>query len=150
MMPVGGPRRSRLLPGVLAVLLAALLAAGCRPPEPPRADSVARYEEGNTQLSAKNVAGAREAFAAGVELGGLRPDVHATAKLRLAYCEACLGNTEAAEQLLDSLEEGSPDLGEVYAMRAFVCRKAGDATKAEAAWAEAQRWNPAVRMPREP
>ena len=74
----------------------------------------------------------------------------ATAKLRLAYCEACLGNTEAAEQLLDSLEEGSPDLGEVYAMRAFVFRKVGDAAKAEAAWAEAQRWNPAVRMPREP
>lgn len=151
MTPAGGPSRSRLMPGgLLAVLLAAAVAAGCRPPEPPRADSVARYEEGNTQLAAKNVAGAREAFAAAVGLGGLRPDVHATAKLRLAYCEACLGDTEAAGQLLDSLEEGSPDLGEVYAMRAFVCRKAGDAAKADAAWAEAQRWNPAVRMPSEP
>ena len=151
MTAAGGPSRSKRLPGgVLAGLLTAWLVAGCRPPEPPRADSLARYEEGNTRLAAKDVAGAREAFAAAVELGGLRADLHTTAKLRLAYCEACLGNTEAAGQLLDSLEEGAPDLGDVFAMRAFVCRKAGDAAKAEAAWAEAQRWNPAVRMPREP
>lgn len=151
MTAAGCPSRSRLLPGgVLAVLLTALLVAGCRPPEPPRADSLARYEEGNTLLAAKDVAGAREAFAAAVELGGLRADLHTTATLQLAYCEACLGNTEAAGQLLDSLEEGAPDLGALYAMRAFVFRKAGDAAKADAAWAEAQRWNPSVRMPREP
>ena len=152
MTPVGGPRRWSLWPGgVLAgLLLAALPSAGCRPPEPPRADSVARYEEGNTQLAAKNVAAARDAFAEAVTRGGLRTDQHTTAKLRLAFCEACLGNTEAAGQLLDSLEEGAPDLGNVYAMRAFVFRKAGDAAKAEAAWAKAQQWNPAVRMPSEP
>jgi tetratricopeptide (TPR) repeat protein len=135
--------------GVLAASLAVIL-AGCQKPEPPRAEALARYEEAEAKFAAKDLAAAREAFAAAVTLGGLRPDLHAEAELRLAYCEACLGNHEAAINRLDSLEEAAPNPAEVCAMRTLVLRKAGDTAGAEAAWVRARQWDPAVSLPREP
>ncbi len=140
----------KCLAEVLALCLAALAIAGCSQPTPPHADSLARYEEGNAKLEAKDLAAARSAFAEAVALGGLRADLYAKAELRLAYCEACLGNLEAAQLLLETLEQGAPDLGDVYAMRAFVLRKSGDTAGADAAWAKARQWNSDVALPRQP
>lgn len=111
---------------------------------------MARYEEAEAKFAAKDLASARDGFAEAVALGGLRPDLHAEAALRLAYCEASLGNREASEKLLDSLEEGAPNPAEVCAMRALLLRKAGDTAGADAAWARARQWDPNVDMPREP
>jgi len=135
---------------IQAVAAVAAVAVGCRPPEPPRADALARYEEAQARLAAKDLAAAGEGFAAAVALGGLRPDLQAEAILQQAYCQACLGDLEAAGRLLDSLEEGAPDLAAVHAMRVFVLRKAGDTAKAESAWTAARRLNPGVGMPRDP
>jgi Tfp pilus assembly protein PilF len=135
---------------LLAVCLMALALAGCSEPEPPHADSLARYDEALAKLEAKDVAAARSAFAEAVALGGLRADLHAKATLQLAYCEACLGNFEEAKVLLDSLEQESPDLGEVFAMRSFVLRASGDKAEADAAWAKAKQWSPDVTLPQKP
>ncbi len=139
-----------VLANVIACCLVASAVTGCSTPEPPRADSLARYDEGNAKLEAKDLASARSAFAEAVALKGLRADLHAKATLRLAYCEACLGNIEAANQLLDILEQDSPDLGDVYAMRAFVLRASGDKAGADAAWAKARQWSPNVTLPQKP
>jgi tetratricopeptide (TPR) repeat protein len=139
-------RRSRFLAAGFTVFAV----AGCDNPEPPRAESLARYEEAESKFAAKDLLSARDAFAEAVSLGGLRPDLHAEAALRLAYCEACLGNGAAAIKLLDSLEEGAPNPAEVCAMRTLVLRKAGDIAGADAAWARARQWDPAVALPREP
>lgn len=137
--------------GMLAISVTAVaLGGGCQKPEPPRAEALAVYEAGEASFKARDLAGARAAFAEALALGGLRPDLHAEAALRLAYCEAHSGNHEAAITMLDSLEEGAPNPAEVCAMRALVLRKAGDAAKAEAAWVRARQWDPAVAMPREP
>jgi len=147
-LPVRGPGSTggAGLAGALTVCLAAIAVAGCQRPEPPRAEALARYEEAEAKFAAKDLAAAREAFAAAVMLGGLRPDLHAEAELRLAYCEASLGNHEAAIKLLDSLEEGAPNPAEVCAMRTLVLRKAGDTAGA----VRARQWDPAVSLPREP
>jgi tetratricopeptide (TPR) repeat protein len=150
MMLAGGARSPGHGAGFMVIGLAAVALAGCDKPEPPRAESLARYEEAEVKFAAKDLPAARDAFAEAVALGGLRPDLHAEAALRLAYCEASLGNREAADKLLDSLEEGAPNPAEACAMRALLLRKAGDTAGADAAWARARQWDPAVALPREP
>lgn len=135
---------------LFAACLVAMAIAGCSPSEPPTADSQARYDEGIAKLDAKDLAAARSAFAEAVRLGGLRADLHGKATLQLAYCEACLGNFQAANLLLDSLEQESPDLGDVHAMRSFVLRASGDTAGADAAFTKAKQWSPDVTLPQKP
>lgn len=120
---------------------------GCSKPPPPRGDAVAALEQADSRLAAKDLEAARAGFAEAIELGALRADLHERATLRLAYCEACLGNPQAARALLDELAEGAADMASVHAMRAFVLTQSGDAQAARAEMAKARQFDRAAEMP---
>jgi hypothetical protein len=128
-----------------AVVIA--ITVGCGGPPPPRADAVAALEQADSRFAAKDLEAARAGYAEAITLGALRADLHERATLRLAYCEACLENTQAAKALLDELAEVAADMASVHAMRAFVLTQAGDAQAARAELAKARQFDPAARMP---
>jgi hypothetical protein len=57
--------------------------------------------------------------------GRLYGDLADTAYVRRAVCLAELGDMPAAHTALDELEQGAPNLDQVYAARSFVLGKEG-------------------------
>jgi len=100
---------------------------------------------GDKAFESRDYAVAAEHLAAAVNGGGLNPDAYADAAVKLAVCYAATGKISEANEMLDKLEKGAPNLHQVYAARSFVLKKQGKAAESRAELIKAKRRNPAVQ-----
>lgn len=94
-------------------------------------------------------AAARELYRQAAERGGLQVDEFVECQVRLALCEARLGEFDGAHRLLDSLADGAPDMGRIHAARAFVFRRQQRPSEASAEEQRARQINPRISLIKE-
>jgi tetratricopeptide (TPR) repeat protein len=123
----------------------AMLLAGCGSSNSQLAEKrVNAYEaaaKGDEAFQIRDYSTAAERLASAVDGGGLNPDAYAAAAVKLAVCYGATGKFTEANDLLDKLEKGAPNLDQVYAARSFVLRKQGKAAESRAVLAKARRYN---------
>jgi tetratricopeptide (TPR) repeat protein len=89
---------------------------------------------------------ARDQFTQAIDSGGLVIDVYVSAVIRRAICSAALDDFSAAHADLDLMEQGAPNLDEVFAARSYVLNQQGKKKAAKAAWAKARQINRGVEQ----
>lgn len=94
-------------------------------------------------------AAARELYRQASQRGGLQVDEFVECQVRLALCEARLGEFANAHRLLDSLAEGAPDMGRIHAARAFVFRRQQRLGEASGEEQRARQINPKISLIKE-
>ena len=131
--------------------LASVVAAsvvGCSSPadklEDVRRTAQEEFDAAMTAFNARDYAAAETKLAAALKLGGLYPDLYCEAAVKQAVCWAAAGKTTEAMSELDRLEQGAPNLDQIYAARSYVLAKQGKVAESRAALAKARQLNRTV------
>jgi len=106
-----------------------------------RQQASALADEGLTAFQNRDYATAVAKLSDPVDHGGLNVDAYCSAAVKLTVAYAHEGKYAEAEALLGKLEQGAPNLDEVYAARAFLLAKQGKAGEARTALAKARQFN---------
>jgi Tfp pilus assembly protein PilF len=101
--------------------------------------------EGLTAFQNRDFATAIAKLSDPVDHGGLNVDAYCSAAVKLAVAYGHEGKYPEAEALLLKLEQGAPNLDEIYAARAFLLAKQGKAGESRAALAKARQYNRTIK-----
>jgi Tfp pilus assembly protein PilF len=110
-----------------------------------REQAAALAGEGLTAFDNRDYATAIAKLSDPVENGGLNVDAYCSAAVKLAVAYAHEGKYAEAETLLAKLEQGAPNLDQIYAARAFLLTKQGKAADARTALAKARQFNRTIQ-----
>lgn len=78
--------------------------------------------------------------------GGLNADLYAEVLVHHAVAAAHLDRLDVAQQDIEILEQGAPNMGQVLAAKSFIARRLGNAEVAQQYWNQARRIDPKVKQ----
>lgn len=110
-----------------------------------RAEASQLADEGLAAFDNRDYATAIVKLSDPVDHGGLHGDVYCGVAVKLAVSYAHQGSYPEAEALLAKLEQGAPNLDQIYAARAFLLLKQGKAGDSRAALAKARQYNRSIK-----
>jgi tetratricopeptide (TPR) repeat protein len=105
----------------------------------------AAVNEGLTAFGNRDYAAAADKLGVAVDSGMLNADVYSDAAVKLAVSYGATGKYDEALALLTTMEQGAPNLDQVFAARAFVLKKQGKVAEANAAMAKARQYNRTIK-----
>ena len=103
------------------------------------------YSEALQAIASKDYTAAKTLLDHAIDSGKLHLDVLSPAYVNRAICSAAAGDFAAAHADLDAMEQGAPNLDEIFAARSYVLEKQGKSKEAKAAWSKARRMNRYVK-----
>jgi len=103
------------------------------------------YDQANEAFASQDYQAAKTLYEQAVATGRLFGDLVGTARVKQAICLAKLDDLTAAHAALNELEQGAPNLDEIFAARSYVLAKQGKKKAAKVAWAKARRFNYSVK-----
>jgi lipopolysaccharide biosynthesis regulator YciM len=110
-----------------------------------RETASAAVNEGQAAFDNRDYAAAADKLGIAVNSGMLNADIYSDAAVKLAVSYGATGKYNEALTLLTSMEQGAPNLDQVFAARAFVLKKQGKVAEANAAMARARQHNRMIK-----
>jgi len=110
-----------------------------------RAQASALADEGLAAFQNRDYATAIAKLSDPVEHGGLNVDAYCDAAVKLAVAYAHEGKYAEADALLTKLEQGAPNLDQIFAARSFLLKKQGKAADSRVMLAKARQINRTIQ-----
>lgn len=110
-----------------------------------RQTAYAAYEAGLTAFAAKDYPTADGKLTTAIDAHVLNPDFYCFAVAKRAVCWAAAGKYAEASTELDNLGPAAPNQAEIFAARSFILKKQGKLAEANAALAQAKRWDRTIK-----
>lgn len=131
-------------------LIAAVTLPGCGGDagaklEDTRKAAYAAFNAAVESFNAGDYAAAEPKLTEALDLNGLNGDVFCDATTKRAVCWGASGKYDAAIADLDKLGAAAPNQGEIFAARAFILKKQGKAAQANAAMAQARKFDRTIK-----
>jgi tetratricopeptide (TPR) repeat protein len=101
--------------------------------------------EAIVDFASKNYAAAEPKLTAALTEGGLNPDLWCEAMAKRAVCWGAAGRYDEALAELNRIGSAAPNQAEIFAARSFIFKKQGKLAEANAALAQAKRWDRTIK-----